>query len=207
MSNKFYAVFKGLKPGIYTSWDECRAQIHGIGGALYKSFLTMKEAEDWIQFMGDERIEHTTIPNIHPEESITGDYAFVDGSYDASNGLYSYGSVICINGELHELSQKSTIDSSLRNIAGEMEAVIATLNYAQQNNVRHITIFHDYTGLAHWPDGTWETKNFATMSYAKAVQDFRLSGMQIDFVHVDGHTGVAGNERADALAKAALGIK
>ena len=30
MAGKFYAVKKGRKPGIYMSWDACKAQGHGI---------------------------------------------------------------------------------------------------------------------------------------------------------------------------------
>lgn len=43
---KFYVVWKGVNPGIYTSWDECKQQVHGYDAALYKSFSTMEEAEE-----------------------------------------------------------------------------------------------------------------------------------------------------------------
>lgn len=42
---KFYVVWKGQKPGIYTSWAECQAQIMGYSGARYRSFETQGEAE------------------------------------------------------------------------------------------------------------------------------------------------------------------
>ncbi|WP_370453867.1 viroplasmin family protein [Proteiniphilum sp. X52] len=42
---KFYVVWKGVKPGIYHSWDDCKAQISGFESALYKSFSTLEEAE------------------------------------------------------------------------------------------------------------------------------------------------------------------
>ena len=42
---KFYVVWKGVNPGIYTSWTDCQLQIKGYDGALYKSFETMEEAE------------------------------------------------------------------------------------------------------------------------------------------------------------------
>lgn len=45
---KFYAVKKGKRPGIYTSWDETKKQVSGFSGAVYKSFKTLKEAEDFI---------------------------------------------------------------------------------------------------------------------------------------------------------------
>ncbi|MCL6274133.1 ribonuclease H family protein [Muricauda sp. 2012CJ35-5] len=35
---KFYVVWKGKRPGIYESWDDCKAQIEGFKGAQYKSF-------------------------------------------------------------------------------------------------------------------------------------------------------------------------
>lgn len=42
---KFYVVWKGKHPGIYDSWDDCKAQITGYKGAQYKSFSTFKEAK------------------------------------------------------------------------------------------------------------------------------------------------------------------
>ena len=42
---KYYVVWQGKKPGIYTDWDECKEQVHGVVGAQYKSFDTMAEAE------------------------------------------------------------------------------------------------------------------------------------------------------------------
>lgn len=42
---KFYVVWKGIKPGIYTSWDDCRAQVMAFQGAAYKGFATIEEAE------------------------------------------------------------------------------------------------------------------------------------------------------------------
>ncbi|MBR3854648.1 MAG: ribonuclease H family protein [Bacteroidaceae bacterium] len=46
MSKKrYYVVWSGINPGIYASWDECKAQISGVKQALYKSFATQAEAE------------------------------------------------------------------------------------------------------------------------------------------------------------------
>ena len=42
---KYYAVRKGRIPGIYHSWDECRAQVDKFSGAEFKSFYSEKEAE------------------------------------------------------------------------------------------------------------------------------------------------------------------
>ena len=37
MAGKFYAVKKGRKPGIYMSWDACKAQVMGFPKARYKT--------------------------------------------------------------------------------------------------------------------------------------------------------------------------
>lgn len=42
---KFYVVWKGAEPGIYTSWTDCQLQIKNYKGAIYKSFTTREEAE------------------------------------------------------------------------------------------------------------------------------------------------------------------
>lgn len=42
---KFYVVWAGGEPGIYTSWTDCQLQTKGYEGAKYKSFDTREEAE------------------------------------------------------------------------------------------------------------------------------------------------------------------
>lgn len=42
---KYYVVWAGVNPGIYTSWTDCQLQTKGYQGAKYKSFRTREEAE------------------------------------------------------------------------------------------------------------------------------------------------------------------
>ena len=41
---KFYVVWSGTNPGVYLTWEECKAQVIGVEGSRYKSFDTMEEA-------------------------------------------------------------------------------------------------------------------------------------------------------------------
>ena len=50
---KYYGVKRGLVPGVYTSWDECKAQVDGFSGAEYKSFKTEEEANDYVNIEKD----------------------------------------------------------------------------------------------------------------------------------------------------------
>ena len=41
---KYYVVWVGRVPGLYASWDECKTQVHGYPGALYRSFNSPEAA-------------------------------------------------------------------------------------------------------------------------------------------------------------------
>jgi ribonuclease HI len=43
--NKVYVVWKGNKTGIFSTWDECKAQVDGYAGARYKAFESRQQAE------------------------------------------------------------------------------------------------------------------------------------------------------------------
>ncbi|KAJ8061797.1 hypothetical protein OCU04_009591 [Sclerotinia nivalis] len=47
-AQKYYAVRKGKETGVFTNWDDCREQITGFAGALYKSFSTKLDAEAFV---------------------------------------------------------------------------------------------------------------------------------------------------------------
>lgn len=44
MAKKYYAVKVGEKTGIYETWEECKANVDGYPGALYKSFKNISDA-------------------------------------------------------------------------------------------------------------------------------------------------------------------
>ena len=46
---KFYAVKKGRKTGIFTTWAECQKQVSGFPKAEFKSFISKQEADDWLK--------------------------------------------------------------------------------------------------------------------------------------------------------------
>ena len=44
---KFYAVKQGRKTGLFLTWDDCRKQVMGYPGAIYKSFGKQKRKNIW----------------------------------------------------------------------------------------------------------------------------------------------------------------
>lgn len=53
---KYYAVARGVQPGIYTDWPTAERMVKGFSGALYKSFATRAEAET---FMANNNVGRT----------------------------------------------------------------------------------------------------------------------------------------------------
>lgn len=43
---KFYTVWVGKKPGVYTTWADCEQQVKGIVGAKYKSYPSLEIARE-----------------------------------------------------------------------------------------------------------------------------------------------------------------
>ena len=43
---KFYVVWKGRKTGVFSSWEDCKAQTNGFDGAVFKSFESKVQAEE-----------------------------------------------------------------------------------------------------------------------------------------------------------------
>ena len=59
--SKFYAIRRGFKTGIFTMpWDETRKLVEGFKGAVFKGFKSLKEAEDYMKSMGNDRINKTS---------------------------------------------------------------------------------------------------------------------------------------------------
>ena len=94
---KYYAVRVGRQPGIYSSWDECKAQVNGYPNAKYKSFTTLEAAK---QFMAPEAKATT-----EQAECV----AYVDGSFDQSTFCYSYGVVLFYQQKKYTFSMSCVI--------------------------------------------------------------------------------------------------
>ena len=204
MSMKFYAVRKGLTPGIYNTWDACKAQVSGFSGAEYKSFPSYEEA---LRFMGGDAGENYPSSNDYADLPENCAVAYVDGSYREDTGEFSYGVVMFHKGKKQNFSASSSDEtlSEMRNVAGEIKGSEAAISYCLENAVSELEIYHDYEGIAKWPTGEWKANKKGTQDY----RDFYRKAserMKITFRKVKGHSGVLYNEEADSLAKKALGL-
>ncbi|MDD6307660.1 MAG: ribonuclease H family protein [Clostridiales bacterium] len=209
MSSKYYAVKVGKTPGIYYNWNDCKAMVDGFPGAVYKSFKTLQEADDFLNENLDRKMtpELETGKTEHVDGKVPEVYAFVDGSFHAGTKVYGYGGFLVHHGK-KEILQGSGDEpemASMRNVAGEVLGSMAAMKLALELGLEELTIYYDYMGIEMWATGAWKRNKAGTIAYYDYVNSIR-GKLKINFVKVKGHSGVEGNEEADRLAKEAVGI-
>lgn len=207
---KYYAVKVGRVPGIYTTWNECQAQVNKFSGAVFKSFDTLSEVN---AYMGVETIPivlpivpFPSVPQSTDDDSL---HIYTDGSHQRSKGYLGIGAWIKYKGREYNLSLEVTpqllseygISNDLcSNPTAEFLAfaeVIRRITHIR----RPIVFYNDYIGIQMWMTGMWN----ANESYIIKIRDMcintiKMYNLYVSYVHVKGHSGVEGNEKADKLA-------
>ena len=209
--NNYYAVRVGKTPGIYKTWEECKAQVIGYKGAIYKGFAEKQDAEDFLRgglsaSSTDAASDNDENPQVEP--SVSEITAYVDGSF-SSGKSFGCGCIILKDGEIIAEISKAYEDEELatmRNVAGEIKASELAMQYALDNGYTSLSIYHDYQGIASWCLGEWKTNKAGTIAYKQFYDDIK-DKLKVHFIEVKGHSGDEYNEIADRLAKKALGIE
>ena len=192
---KYYAVKKGRKIGIFSTWEECESMVKGFKGALYKSFSSLEDAQNYL---------NEQIPSFHEQGLI----AYVDGSFNQKTGEYGYGCVL-IDGQqvILKVNGKGKHPDyvSMRNVAGEIAGAHQAICYAIEHQYPMICIYYDYEGIEKWANHTWTARRQGTQAYQTFIDESRQK-IEIHFIKVLAHSGDLYNEMADLLAKKAVGI-
>ena len=205
---KIYAVRKGHKTGLFTTWAECQKAVSGYSGAEFRGFTEKEEALAFLNMettgnvSGDKAKEAAGIVEVAENMVI----AYVDGSFEKSIGRYAFGCVILTPDGQEIRKSGSGSDSAgvaIRNVAGEMLGSMTAVNWAIENKYPAVEIRYDYEGVEKWVTGVWRAKTPLTSKYAAHMQEAGKK-VQISFCKIAAHTGNHYNEEADQLAKSAL---
>lgn len=199
MAAKVYAVRKGKRTGIFSTWQECRDCVDGYPGAEYRGFRNREEAQAYLE--GGK-----TAPEA--KEGLTEGklLAYVDGSYEDSLKKYAFGCVFLpANGRIYTQCGSGDNAQSLqhRNVTGEMLGAMYAVKTAMYNGYEEIELCYDYEGIEKWVTGAWRARTELTQKYAAAMREWEKS-IRICFTKVAAHTNVRYNELADRTAKAGL---
>ena len=149
---KFYVVWSGKKPGIYSSWTECEKQIKGVEGAKYKAFKTKELAVKAFKgkssdYIGKNVVESTLSPEQlrkigQPiEESIA-----VDAASSSATNEVEYKGVYVKTGKV--LFLKGPYKDGTNNV-GEFLALVHALAYCKRLDL-DLPIYSDSRTAMSW---------------------------------------------------------
>jgi ribonuclease HI len=149
--NKYYAVIRGKKTGIFDTWAECEQQIEGFSGAVYKSFKTRGEAESALGLTNQESLfpaEQTPDTKavvwrkrklaIIPADKMILDSISVDASCIGNPGDVEYRGVHTETREV--FFHKRPMQNGTNNL-GEFLAIVHALAYLKKQN-SHLPIYY-----------------------------------------------------------------
>jgi ribonuclease HI len=227
--NKFYAVVKGHRPGIYDEWfgaSGAEANVRGFAGARYKGFASRREAEAWFNELSADR--QTALPGMPavgrgvssrrpkpvvkapPDKPDVADQrsviVYTDGGCSKNPGPGGYGVVLLYGDSRKELSGGYARTTNNRM---ELTACIKGLEALEQKCP--VTVFCDSQYVVNgiekgwarrWKRNNWK-RNKTDMAENSDLWSKLLDLCEkhdVTFRWVRGHDGNTENERCDRLA-------
>jgi ribonuclease HI len=151
-SHKYYAVRKGRQTGIFTNWQDCKAQVHQFPHAEYKSFATQSEAEAFLRRPAPAPVplKINQITNLvsadAPVVPFVADSICVDASCRGNPGKMEYRGVHTGSGV--EIFHSPVFPVGTNNL-GEFLAIVHGLTYLQQRGSA-IPIYSDSRTALLW---------------------------------------------------------
>lgn len=225
-SGPFYAVKVGRTPGIYTTWKECEEQVHGFKGARYKKFPVARDAlvffglldtNQHLNLVSLDEKPTTTTPSFTATAATTT--IWTDGACKnngktnakAGIGIYfkrkggepSVRTALPLNG-IKQTNQRAELAAALlglQSVCDQKESAVT----------KEIELITDSTYVVEgmnswmmaWKRAGW-TKELTNMDLWRALEKIsdgmKENGFTIHWKWCKGHSGVKGNDEADALA-------
>lgn len=133
---------------------------------------------------------------------------FSDGASKGNPGPGGWGAIVVADGKVVELGAR---EAHTTNNRMEMTAAIEALRYVSKLEATAPIVFHTDSsyvirGVTEWVGGWqgngWRTKQKQDVLNKELWQELAelANALDIEWKHVRGHVGIAGNERADEIA-------
>lgn len=139
---KYYVVWKGLEVGVFESWHECRRNVIGVDGALFKSF---NSREDALRAYEDGYDKYKTMASNSTPIPITNALT-VDAACSGNPGIMEYRGVML--GTREEVFRIGPFFDASNNI-GEFLAIVHGLAFCKQNGI-DLPIYSDSITAISW---------------------------------------------------------
>uniref|UniRef100_A0ACB8GDX3 Uncharacterized protein n=2 Tax=Sphaerodactylus townsendi TaxID=933632 RepID=A0ACB8GDX3_9SAUR len=163
--------------------------------------------------------KYTEVPHTPSGNNLSymGDYAVVytDGCCSSNGRRGARAGTGVYWGPSHPLNSSERLPGRQTNQRAEIHAACKAIEQAKSQNIKKLAVYTDskftINGITNWVPN-WKKNGWRTSTGKDVInkEDFeklaKLSeGMDIQWMHVPGHTGFMGNEAADHLAKEGAG--
>ena len=147
VSRKFYVVWTGRRPVVYSDWPETSQQIAGYAGAKFKSFPSFEEAEaayreDSAGHIGSARRQAGLSPLGLDPRAVA-----VDAACSGVPGPMEYRGVVIATKKL--LFRMGPFDEGTNNI-GEFLAVVHALALLKRQGASDVPVYTDSATALSW---------------------------------------------------------
>ena len=212
MAKKFYAVKRGRKTGLYTTWAECAAQVKGFQGAVYKGFMTENEARAWLGGADARTEQPRAAAEMAAPSAPDADYIIhTDGSCLRNPGGAGGWAAVIETTATGAVEEKSGDDPETTNNRMELTAALMALSAVPEG--ARVALYTDSQYLKNaftkfwlpaWKKRGWKKADGEpVLNQDLWVQlDAAFAARQVQFHWVKGHAGNPRNERCDVLARA-----
>jgi ribonuclease HI len=143
--NKYYVVWKGHQPGLYKTWNECKAMIDGYPGARYKGFESYEEAREALRNGQSPEISSGKSTATKKSGAYIRESLSVDAACSGNPGVMEYRGVYVASGEVwfHQKYELGT------NNIGEFLALVHGLAEINKRGL-NIPIYTDSMTALSW---------------------------------------------------------
>ncbi|MBO8476595.1 MAG: ribonuclease H family protein [Bacteroidetes bacterium] len=153
--SKTYVVWEGRHPGIYSSWEDCKAEVENFPNARYKAFSNRTEAIMAYRESDREASEVLRSISRHLKEESAGymsnpeinpDSIAVDAGCSGNPGKMEYRGVYLRTGK--EVFHQGPFEHGTNNI-GEFLAIVHALALLKKNG-SNMTVYSDSAVAQKW---------------------------------------------------------
>lgn len=221
-AKKYYVIWVGNKPGIYSTWAETESLVKGFPKAKFKSFPSLVLAEEAFAqgaaaSATPARLRKPKSTAVATGGALSADVdIFCDGACEPNPGKAGTGIAIYEKQVLSQLWFGLYNPSGTNNTA-ELLGLYYSLKFAKtaiesgQSATIHCDSKYSIDCITTWASG-WKAKGWKkktgeikNLDIIKPAHAFYLEiADKVQVRHVKGHAGVEGNELADRMSVIAI---
>ena len=149
---KYYVIWQGHKTGVFTSWNVCKKLIKDFSGAQYKSFSTLKLAEDafkgnYFDHVGKKEDPKSSLTKAELQKIGLPNYnsISVDAASSGNPGIMEYRGVDTKSKK--QLFRQGPFEQGTNNI-GEFLALVHGLSFLKKHKSERLLYTDSRTAMS-----------------------------------------------------------